>query len=351
MNKYYQTFRTKGLPANELDKQLIHNLYKRPAKEKQYQPHYDTHIAEDNTHQADLLYLPNDDGYKYALVITDIGTGRVEAYPLKSRDANAVKQAFKAIYEDKKRGLGFPKLLQVDDGSEFKAECRIYLESHGVFIRHGKPGRSRQQAIVEKLNGDIAKSLFMRMTAEELLNNEQSTEWKEDLPVIIKALNEEREHEADTEHEYGDPEVNPNEELLAPGTKVRIQLDKPRELLGQKLSGKFRKSDIRWNPKIYTIETFHIIPEQPILYNVNELKYVRFTRPQLQVVNTEELLPPVSVLRKFKVETILKKAKKNGRVVYLVKWKNYDDSHNTWESRIKLLHDVPTLVHGFDHKN
>ena len=125
-------------------------------------------------------------------------------------------------------------------------------------------------------------------------------------------------------------------------------MDKPRELLGQKLSGKFRKSDIRFDPKVYTINSFHLIPEQPVMYSLNELKYVQFTRPQLQVVQSDEEMPPVSVLRKFKVERILDKAKKNGRVVYLVKWLNYPDSANTWETRLKLINDVPDIVSEFE---
>ena len=349
MNNYYKTFRTKGTDRDELNKQTLYKLYKRPKKEST-QPHYDTHIAEDNTHQADLLYMPVDDGYRYALVIVDIGTGRVEAEPLKSRTADVVRDAFKTIYTDKKRGLRFPKLLQVDDGGEFKGECEAWLESKGVLLRHGKAGRSRQQAVVEKLNGDIARSLFMRMTAEELLNNEKSVEWIQDLPVVIKALNEEREHEADVNHKYGDPIVSKgDEDLLEAGTKVRIMLDKPRELLGVKLSGKFRMGDIRWNPKIYSVETFLFVPEQPVMYRLNELKYVQFTREQLQVVGEEDM-PPVSVLRKWKVERIVDKAKRNGRVVYLVKWAGFSESDNTWEPRAKLLIDVPSLVKDYEHE-
>ena len=348
---FYKTFRTKGIDKDFLKKQTLYNLYKTPKKEGKYMPHYDIYINEDDTHQADLLYMPNDNGFLYALVIVDISTSRVEAEPLKHRDALTVRDAFKKIYEDKKRGLTFPRLLQVDDGSEFKAECRQYLESKDVIVRAGKAGRSRQQATVESLNGEIAKSLFMRMSAEELLNNEKSTEWVDDLPIIIKALNEEREHKADINHKYGDPLINPNEGILLENTKVRVQLDKPKEILGQKLSGKFRKTDIRWSPKIYNIETFHIIPEQPILYNLKELKYVQFTRPQLQVVDDDEEMPPVKVLRKFKVEKIVDKAKKNGVIVYKVKWENYDDTHNTWESRTKLLKDIPNMVKEFDLKN
>ena len=44
-------------------------------------------------YQADLLFLPNDEGYKYALVVVDIGSGLCDAEPLKSKKTTEVKSA------------------------------------------------------------------------------------------------------------------------------------------------------------------------------------------------------------------------------------------------------------------
>ena len=38
-----------------------------------------------NTHQADLLYLPEDGGYKFALCVVDVASRYKEAEPLKTR--------------------------------------------------------------------------------------------------------------------------------------------------------------------------------------------------------------------------------------------------------------------------
>ena len=43
------------------------------------------------------------------------------------------------------------------------------------------------------------------------------------------------------------------------------------------------------------------------------------------------------------VEAIVNHKGKGQRVKYLVKWKNYDDSHNTWEPAVKILMTIPPL--------
>lgn len=49
----------------------------------------------------------------------------------------------------------------------------------------GKPGRSRSQAVVEYINLVIGKSIMMKETNDELANDEEITDWIEELPIII----------------------------------------------------------------------------------------------------------------------------------------------------------------------
>lgn len=48
----------------------------------------------------------------------------------------------------------------------------------------------------------------------------------------------------------------------------------------------------------------------------------------------------------FEVENILNKRVNHGRVEYLLKWKNYDNSHNCWIPSVKLNCDK--LVNNFE---
>jgi transposase InsO family protein len=116
--------------------------------------------------------MPNDDGYKYALVIVDIYDRKTDAEPIKDKTTKSVLDAFKKIYE--RHILKIPKWLHVDAGSEFKSDVKKWLENEGVTIRIAQPGRHRQQAIVERRNKLIATILFKRMVAEELLTDKVS---------------------------------------------------------------------------------------------------------------------------------------------------------------------------------
>jgi len=66
-------------------------LMRRPMKDtKLNAPMIDPSILQHSTHQADLLFLPHDRGYKYALVVVDLGSRLVDAAPLKSKKADEV---------------------------------------------------------------------------------------------------------------------------------------------------------------------------------------------------------------------------------------------------------------------
>ena len=89
--KFYQLYDLANIKNKKfLEKQELHNLYKKPKKDKGVNmPHI--HSNEINTvQQADILYLPNDNGYKYCLVVVDIGSRLTDAVPLKNKSAEDV---------------------------------------------------------------------------------------------------------------------------------------------------------------------------------------------------------------------------------------------------------------------
>jgi hypothetical protein len=176
---------------------------------------------------------------------------------------------------------------------------------------------------------------------------EVSKEWVEFLPLVIKAINKKLSHAVKEAPEEQPPIIT--SPILEKGTKIRIQLDAPKDVAsGKRLHGNFRASDPRWSIKIYTIESPLITENKNVLYSIEGIKHTAFTRNQLQVVSPDDQQPPESIIRKFIPEKLLDKKKINNRISYLVKWKHYDRTN--WETRIKLLEIAPDLVKDYEKK-
>lgn len=292
--KFYKDF---GIsPINDkkaLNNQQLHNLYKTPIKDKG--PNMPTfQVLKPNTvHQADLLFLPNDEGYKYLLVVVDGFNKKIDAEPLKHKKAQDVKTAFEKIYN--RNILDLPKRMEVDDGKEFKGIVKTYFENNDVFVRVAKPQRHRQQALVERKNQDIGESLFKKMTAEELLTGDINREWVKQMPIVIDSINTQAKKIKDNAEFAHCKDDSCN--LLERGQRVRVILEAPRDITGNKLHGKFRKSDTRWNPTVREIKEVLLKPGFPPLYLLNghvgdhEVEPIGYTKNQLQIIPENEQLP------------------------------------------------------------
>ena len=95
--------------------------------------------------------------------------------------------AFKKIY---RRVLRWPKLLQVDPGSEFRGDVASLMKKNNVIIRQGHTAIHRDQAIVERFNRTLADKLFGYQYAKEFIQQDRSREWVKRLPAVIKSINE-----------------------------------------------------------------------------------------------------------------------------------------------------------------
>jgi hypothetical protein len=352
--KFYDRFIASDVKnKSKLNNEILYQLYKRVVKEKKaYAPKImnPPDHSKNKIHQMDLLFMPDDDGYKYALTVVDTGSRLTDVEPLKTKTAKDVLNAIKNIY---KRGiLKMPIMsVEVDNGSEFKGVFKEYFKD--IFFRVAQTGRSRQQGLVENRNGLIAKTLLRRMTGEELITHERSVEWVHYLPKLIKMMNKDyymKPIKLTVKMIMADPLVKEGDTLLEEGQLVRYQLDKPIDVItSKKLTGSFREGDIRYSIKPVKIERIQIVPGQPVFYKLESLTPL-YTKPQLIVVDKNSKLPPSSIQNKFIVDNIVGKRKVKNKVQYLVKWKGYASSKNTWEPRDKLIKDVPLLIKEFEKK-
>jgi hypothetical protein len=113
-----------------LKKQELNQLFAIPKKEAPKLAAHIYNFEEDNTHQADILFLPHDKigkkTYAYALIIVDVATGDTDGEPLLLHEgwngptSEDVSDAIVKIYN--RKILTKPKLLVTDSGQEFLGE-------------------------------------------------------------------------------------------------------------------------------------------------------------------------------------------------------------------------------------
>ena len=357
---------------------LIDELFK---KVKRNRGENQTHFRQykDNLiHQADLLYLPHDQDYKYCLVVVDDGSRKVDAEPLKTKLALDVVKAFRKIY---KRGiLKQPKMIETDAGKEFKGDCMNYFDSMIIKHRIGKIARHKQQSLVERKNQQLGKMIFKRMTEEELLTGEPSTQWVDDLKGFVKEINDKidkqrlkKENNNTTTKQTKKKERDINAykcegdacEILTEGQKVRVVLEYPRNVHdSSRLMGKFRDGDIRWEVKPRIIKQVIIEPNQPPMYLVSMIddetqtdRSCAYTKNELLPVKENEIAPREEMIRPTKkgkqelyyVEKIEDKKKDKGRIYYLIKYKGIKEP--SWEPKTELIKFIPDMIDEYEQKD
>ena len=114
-------------------KNIVQNLTAIPKKDKGgNMPH--TEVFEKNTtHQIDLLSLPSDAGYDKLVVVVDLASRMIGAEPIKNKSSATVLKAVQKIYANSKY-LETPIFIEVDQGSEFKAEREELLQATNGYI-------------------------------------------------------------------------------------------------------------------------------------------------------------------------------------------------------------------------
>lgn len=334
-----------GFKTKQDDETITKYLLQIPKKESALQTATTDVFERNNTHQVDLLYLPDDKGFKYALVCVDLCYPRyIGVEKLKDKKPESVRNALLEIYKKYKKYLKLPKILECDQGKEFKGDFMEYFNKKAVFIRYKKTGRHRQQACVEAVNGVLVHYLFYNMLSNEihLESNEIIGDWIDNIDELVQLLNYLKSQMPEEQIKKNDKRnklsgngkwivTTKNNNLLLPvDTKVRVILDEPRDIQGTKQHGRFRRGDIRWENKVREIEEWSLRPNQPPMYLVDGIDNVAYTKDQLQVVNPNEKPPREEAVTHHIVEKLLDKRKYRGKVQYLVKFKNIKTP--SWEN-------------------
>lgn len=304
----------------------------------------DTH-SKGSVYQADLLRLPDDKGYKYALVVVDTFDRSMDAEPMKTTSSREAVKAIKKIFS---RTYLNPPILMIstDNGSEFKKDFNNYIKNDLKIIhKYGKPHRSRQQSIVERFNYVLSKAISRYQNAIEATTGETSTSWIDYIPKVVEVLNENLVRENPLKNINKGPVCNKKKgdcELVSKGTKVRIPYEKPVDINEKRhADSSWRVGDMRWTKKVYEITRVILRSNQPPLYIVDNQKNTAYTRSQLLIVDDNEPKPIIPQGEKtYQIEKLIGKKKINGLIHFKVKWKNYPISEASWIKRTELIKDL-----------
>ena len=290
------------------NKEDLDILYKQPTKERIYP---NLKVFNKNVfHEIDVLYLPysqhnqsKSSPYKYLLTLIDVHNGLCDARPLKSNSMDEIIKNLNDIYK-KSKYLERPKTIQGDnqfDNKKFRDFCNGYVDGRlntrlqKIKIKISIPYRHRQQAHIERLNQTIGQMVFLYQTDKELKTNKPYTEWHEHIKTIIDFINEYKLRDLNKNYEK---EIKINSEFvfnkktkytIREGTRVKILLDTPQTVYGDKLPGKHRKSDIYWSVDDYIVLNCVMLPGNPPLYKVKNIKTgdipdTLYTNEQLQII-------------------------------------------------------------------
>lgn len=224
-------------------------------------------------YQADLVYMPEDQGYKYLLVIVDIASKEMDAEPLQDRRGEDVVNGMESILQRKLIKKEDMYYLYTDPGSEFKNQVFAnWCERLGVIHRTTKTARKDQMAVVESMNYKLTKVLGVRMTIQQL--EESDIKWVDKVRNLVGAVNEHTDHSGKKiETFFKDPQIKKNEKIYKEGDLVHVPLDQPKGATdGKRMHGKFRNGDLRYEKEPRKIERVLIHPNQPVRYLVEGIK-------------------------------------------------------------------------------
>ena len=264
-----------------LDRQPVYQIYK-PAPKKVMFPHY-LQDKPNHTQQVDILYLPRDKKYKYALTLVDVASRYKEAEPLRTKRASETASAIQRVYD--RSPLTYPKEIMADKGHEFMGSFVALMKKHDVKISRSLD--KKKVAMVERFNRTLAEKLFAHQYAEEIKNKNTSREWVDRLPDVVRAINDEKTRligvkpiDAVKQDSVQQPEYEDTPEELPIDSLVRY-LYKPGE---EHSDNRYRATDAIWSVDVYAIDEIRSFENQPSLYTLQGLDERTFTREQLQVV-------------------------------------------------------------------
>ena len=284
----------------------------------------------DEQWQADLVemgqFAGENGGVRYLLTVIDILSKYAWAVPIKTKTGDDVLKAMKGIIKESGRR---PDKLQTDEGREFtNKKMQDFLESTGIHWFHTYS--DKKASVVERFNRTLKGLMWKYFTYKG------THRWVDQLPQFLENYNSTVHSSIKMKPRDVTPENDHRAFQVLYGHEMATSGRKPKFSIGEKVritkyKGIFKKGYLpNWTEEIFIIK--HIIYSMPPVYKIVDLQ-------DEEILGTfyEDELQAVDDTGVYRIEKILKKKKVKGQTYYLIKWKGYPDSFNSWEKDSNVI--------------
>ena len=263
-----------------------------------------------------IKYSKQNNNYKFILTVIDFFSKHSWCYPLKNKNYNEIINSFKDIFKKSKRK---PNFIQSDEGSEFtNKQVQKFFNDNNIKWYHTY-NRDIKCSICERFNRTILNKIYKNFT----LNN--STIWIKDLNKLVKEYN--NSYHRSIKMKPIDASKKSNENIVRKNYNFEIITKKKKFKIGDKvrislLKNTFEKGyTSNWSEQNYVI--YDIKSSNVHYYYLKDLNGNKIDGTFYQ----EELLKTnMNENDLYIIEKIIKKVGNK----YLVKWRGYDDTFNSY---------------------
>ena len=281
----------------------------------------------DHTWGIDLItiikYAKQNENYKYILTVIDFLSKFSFCYPLKNKNSNEIINCFKDIF---KKSKSKPAMIQSDEGNDFTNKLvQKFFNDNNIKWYHTF-NRDIKCSICERFNRTILNKIYKNFT----LNN--NTIWIKDLNKLVKEYN--NSYHRSIKMKPVDASKKSNENIVRKNYYFEITDKKPKFSIGNKVRISLLKNTFEkgyasnWSDQIYVIDD--IKTSNVHYYYLKDLNGEKLDGTFYQ----EELLK--TNMKENDLYIIEKIIKKVGNK-YLVKWKGYDDSFNSYVNKNDIV--------------
>lgn len=286
----------------------------------------------DDQWQADLCDMQSkvddNDGKTFILTCIDCFSKYAWAESLQDKTADEIVKAMTRIFAGGRK----PKRLQTDKGSEFiNAKVQAFLRKNNV--KFFTTDSEQKASIVERFNRTLKNRMFKYFT------NANTYRYVDVLPALVDGYNSTYHRSIKMQPKRVRRVHQPviRQRLYGVTTRKRRQRKNYKYNIGDwvrisKQRVTFAKGYLpSWSEEIFVVRKRRL-QREPIYY-LRDLKGEDITgsfyEPELQRVREPE---------EYRVEKVLRSRKTRGGVTeYLVKWKGWDNSFNSWVKDIRKL--------------